>query len=108
MNAAWQGDAPEVGVITFQGKEFSANGALISDELVVGYIVEREGKFFLTAWDGSCMFVQLTRTSTWKTPRSFISSTMCSWTTTINGRRFNGRSAGDGMLIQLKRSGSKS
>lgn len=37
------------------------------------------------------------RTSCWKTPRSYVSSTMCQYDIEIDGKLYTGRSAGNNM-----------
>jgi hypothetical protein len=102
----WHGDT-EVGVFAHEGREFRAGGSYIAPGLsavVYGYVSQStvgERPFYLsTWWDGQFMFVVLHRTATWKVT-SYLSRTMSSWTATINGKKYNGRSAGVGSFIRL-------
>lgn len=92
-------------VFEHKGRQFELGGAIITDEWIVGYV----GKFdpatqsrSLTDWHGkilgACRIV-----ATWKTPRSYISSTMHQIEATVNGVRYTGRSAGTGMIYRGKR-----
>ena len=56
----------------------------------------------VTTWTGDHLGVAEV-TSTWRTPRSFVSSTMSSYRVTMAGKVYHGRSAGEGMAISLKR-----
>ena len=41
--------------------------------------------------------------SSWKTPRSYVSAHMYSYEAIVDGTRYTGRGAGEGMLVNLKR-----
>lgn len=73
---------------------------------VSGYIKERGPAGFsardgvrvdLTDWHGKKIGEGIRR-SCWKTPRSFVSSTMCQYDVQIDGKLYTGRGAGDGMI----------
>jgi hypothetical protein len=60
----------EVGVITHEGKEFSAYGFVRTSDRLTAYLGEN-GQ--LTKWDGTPVGTyRITRT--WRTPRSYVSS----------------------------------
>lgn len=90
--------------IEHEGRKFESGGAVVSEQFVIGY----PGKFVtgvapLQDWHGktigTCCIL-----STWKTPRSFVSSTMSSIECWVKGVRYVGRGAGEGMILRAKRS----
>lgn len=56
---------------------------------------------FLTTWCGDKLGVAMPM-STWKTPRSYVSSTMTEYHVVMAGRKYHGRCAGEGMSILLR------
>lgn len=86
--------------IEHEGQKFSASGAIVTDKFITAYI-GKDGD--LTDWHGK----QIGRyriISSWRTPRSFVSSHMHSVECFVNGIRYVGRSSGTGMYIRAKRS----
>lgn len=97
--------------IEHEGRKFEAGGTVVTADFVIGYPkftngpvyrgIERSG--VLNDWHGNqigtCRVL-----STWRTPRSYVSSTMSSIECFVNGVRYVGRGAGDGMLLRAKRS----
>lgn len=100
----------EVGIVTFQGRDFAALGSVVdlSHGEVCGYVKRCpvRGRYVLTTWAGECMYIELRPTATWRTPRSFVSTTMTSFKTVINGHRWTGRCGGEGMFLRLKKGAS--
>ena len=98
----WQigpnGERAEVATFEFQGKEFTSGGAFVSPTHAVGY----PDNGTLRAWDGTvlgtCRIV-----SRWATPNSWLSSHQCQVEATIDGIRYTGRGAGNGMLWRGRR-----
>jgi hypothetical protein len=84
--------------IEIGGKVFESGGASVCDNRVVGYL--KEGGI-LTTWHGEKLGTWR-KMSEWKTPHSFVSSTMMSVECFVGGVRFVGRSAGVGMSISAK------
>ncbi len=86
-------------VFRFQNKDFEAGGAVITPERLIAYprangvLGDRHGNPI-----GTWRVV-----STWRTPRSFVSSTMRQIETTVNGVLYTGRGAGVSMIYKGKR-----
>ena len=107
-HVADNGAKVEVGIIVHEGREFASLGSIVDHErgYVVGYLklVDNpkpgESRHVLTSWEGrvigTCRVI-----STWKTPRSWVSSTMSSYRATVDGIEYHG--SGDGMLLRLRR-----
>ena len=93
----WNGNV-EVGVITHNGQEYRSGGSYVDDKHAVGYLTTRVGGLVITSWDGTRELGPAWITSTWRIPRSFVSSTQSAVRARINGRVYAGRSAGVGML----------
>lgn len=92
----------EVGVITHEGREFANAGYTRTETHLVAYL-GKDGK--LTRWDGEVIGTYRI-VATWRTPRSFVSSTMNQVEARLaDGSKWTGRSAGEGMIYQgrLKR-----
>jgi hypothetical protein len=89
----------EVGVITHEGKEFSAYGFVRTSDRLTAYLGEN-GQ--LTKWDGTPVGTyRITRT--WRTPRSYVSSTLSQvYATLTDGTKWTGRSAGKGMSCNMR------
>lgn len=86
--------------IEYEGKSFSSGGAVVHEQFITAYL-GRDG--VLTDWHGE-QLGSYRVLSTWRTPRSFVSSTMSSVECFVAGVRYVGRSAGIGMCINAKRS----
>jgi len=85
---------------TFQGRTFESGGAVVTDQWIIAY-PGKDGR--LNDWHGQQIGTYRIL-STWRTPRSFISSTMSSIECFVNGIRYVGRGAGIGMILRAKRS----
>jgi hypothetical protein len=84
--------------VEFNGKTFEAGGAVVTDKFITAYL----GKAgILQDWHGARIGAYRIL-STWRTPRSYVSSTMNSVECFVNGVRYVGRSAGVGMVINAK------
>jgi len=88
----------EVGVVIHEGREFKALGAVISGDRIAAYL-GKHGQ--LTNWAGEAIGTYRI-TKTWRTPHLFLSSTMSQVIATVDGKRYQGRSAGEGMLFRGK------
>ena len=89
--------------LTHEGKSFTNGGAFLTEEYAVGYLDENN---VLTNWHGEKIGTYRI-TSTWKTPRSYLSDVMCQVYATIRGMTFTGRSGGIGLLFKGKRVASE-
>jgi len=87
--------------ITIDGCSFTAGGAVVTPERLVGYLGKQraDGLRDLNDWHGrwlgTCRI-----TATWRTPRSYLSHVMHQIYATVNGATYTGRCAGDGMLFR--------
>ena len=84
--------------ITHEGRSFTADGAVVTDARLIAYL-GKDG--VLTDWHGNQIGTYRT-VSTWKTPHSFLSSTMSAVHARVDGKTYKGRSAGEGMLFRGK------
>lgn len=94
-------------VISYEGKTFESGGAVVTPEYAIGYPKFDGGEFVgvtgvMQDWHGNrlgtCRIV-----SSWLTPRSFVSFHMYQIEALINGVRYTGRGAGNGMIWRGKR-----
>jgi hypothetical protein len=83
-----------------EGRKFESGGAVITDQWIVAYPGEGNR---LNDWHGNQIGTYRIL-STWRTPRSFFSSTMSSIECMVNDTRYVGRGAGKGMILRAKRS----
>jgi hypothetical protein len=88
----------EICIVIHNGREYVALGAVISDTHITAYL-GKDGK--LTNWRGDAIGTYRI-TSSWPTPRSYVSSTMNQVYATVDGRTYQGRSAGVGMVFNGK------
>lgn len=65
--------------------------------------IGRNGK--LTTWCGDVVGAWMLM-SRWRTPRSFVSSHMGAYHVMMAGKKYHGRSGGEGLAINLRRVGS--
>lgn len=90
----------EMGTITHQGKEYTYNGAMINDHHIVAYIGPNNA---LQTWNGE-EIGHVRITSSWSTPRSWISNRMYSYYIMLDdGRHYTGRGFGEGFSVTGKR-----
>jgi hypothetical protein len=85
--------------VEFDGRKFSAGGAVVSSERIIAYLA-KDG--VLTDWHGKPLGTYRI-TSTWRTPRSYVSSTMSQVLAIVDGIAYTGRSAGVGMAYVGRR-----
>jgi hypothetical protein len=98
-----KGATVEVGTIIHEGREFSNLSSVIDEAR--GIISCYPKGATATNWNGQVINgLRLTVTSSWRTPRSFMSDRMFAYSATYKGTRYHGRGAGDGMLLNLRRS----
>ena len=87
---------------THDGRTFKAGGAVITDEVVIGYVGKAgdiDGCRTLTDWHGARIGrVRLLRS--WRTPRSYVSDRMWQAEAVVNGRTYTGRTAGESMIFK--------
>ena len=97
-------DGVEVGIVTHDGKEYSALGSVVTPDRLVAYMGKKFAPTlcFITTWEGTVIGAGRIR-STWTTPRSYISSEMYQVEAVVNGVHYTGRCAGDGMIFKGKR-----
>jgi hypothetical protein len=86
----------EVGTIEHEGQSYSANGAFLSDDLLIGYVSADGTK--LNTWSGDVLG------PAWcvGTYRGFWRSTVRCYRVRFAGRTWHGRGSGPGMLIRLR------
>ena len=99
--------------IEVEGRKFTAGGAVVTEDFIVAYpgkIIPHSGigcsnykpRRELRDWHGNvigtCFF-----SSTWETPRSWVSGEMHQIYATVNGVTYTGRGAGEGMAFRGRR-----
>ena len=84
--------------ISLRGTAYTA-GAIVTPDYLVAYPAANG---VLTDWHGAAIGTWRA-TSTWRTPRSFVSSTMHQIEAKVNGMVYTGRGAGVGMIYRGKR-----
>ena len=82
-----------------EGQKFEAGGAVVTDEYIVVY-PRSDGK--VCDWHGNVLGEAFV--SSWRTPRSHMAAKMYSFAVYVNGVRYIGRGAGNGMILKAKRS----
>ena len=85
--------------IEFNGQTFESGGAAYDGSRIVAYLGESG---VLTNWRGDAIG-RYVITSTWQTPRSYVSTTMSQVSACVEGVWYTGRSAGVGMAYVGKR-----
>lgn len=80
---------------THEGQTFEAGGAIVTKGRITAYLGKNG---VLTDWHGNALGTYRI-VSTWKTPRSFVSSTMHQVHAKVDGQTYTGRSAGVGMVF---------
>jgi hypothetical protein len=86
-------------VFEVEGHKYEADGAVVTPDRIVAYPGEN-GR--LNDWHGNPIGTYRI-VSTWRTPRSYVSSTMHQIEATVNGIVYTGRGAGTGMIYTGKR-----
>ena len=81
------------------GKQFWTGGSTVNPYFCIGYLGKND---VLTDWHGKQIGTYKI-TSSWKTPRSYVSSTMNQVEAVVDGITYTGRSAGIGMYFKGKR-----
>ena len=84
---------------TAEGRSYTSGGAFVSPERIIAYPKENG---VLGDWHGNAIGTWKA-VSTWKTPRSYMSSTMSQIEAVVNGIKYTGRGCGIGMLYRGKR-----
>jgi hypothetical protein len=82
---------------TFRG--FESGGAVVTPDHIIAYPGTAG---ILCDWHGNAIGTWRA-TSTWKTPRSWLSSTMSAITATVDSVTYKGRGAGEGMIFRGRR-----
>jgi hypothetical protein len=101
MTVTWQIPYVEHGcTVQHEGRSFTAGGAVVTDDRIIAY-PGKDG--ILQDWHGNAIGTWRVL-STWRTPRSFLSSTMSGIEARVNGVRYVGRGAGVGMIFRGRRS----
>jgi hypothetical protein len=97
----------EEATIEFQGVGYTAGSGYVDDERCIGYPHFPKGEYQFARGElrsgqgkvlGTCKI-----TSIWRTPRSYVSSTMCQIEAVVDGKTYTGRGAGHGMLFKGRR-----
>ena len=89
--------------ITHEGRTYEAGGAVVTPDRIVAY----PGKAgVLNDWHGNPIGTYRI-VATWKTPRSYVSSTMHQIEACVAGVTYTGRGAGEGMIFIGKRKASR-
>src|SRR5262245_10359732 len=87
----------------FNGQTFEAGGAVVTPERIVAYL---DGGCLLTDWHGK-VIGSYRVTSSWATPRSYVSSRQYQIEAVVDGVTYTGRSAGVGMIVKGKRKATR-
>ena len=85
--------------IELAGRCVSAGGTVVTEDRLIAYPAANG---VLADWHGRPIG-RWSILSTWKTPRSFVSSTLSSILASVDGVEYVGRGAGIGMIFQGKR-----
>ncbi len=88
----------------FDGRTFESGGAVVSAQHIVVY-PRSDGK--VCDWHGNVLGEAFVLSS-WRIPRSFMAARMYSFAVYVNGVRYVGRGAGNGMILKAKRSSRQS
>ena len=90
--------------IELKGQKYCADGAHFDGQRIAAYVGARhpKGGFRLTNWKGDTIG-RCWITSTWRTPRSSVSSRMHQIEANVSGVVYTGRGCGEGMLYLGKR-----
>lgn len=86
-------------VVEHDGHRYESGGAVVTPDRIIAYLGEGHD---LTTWHGESLGTYLI-VSSWRTPRSYVSSRMCQVEATVNGVVYTGRSAGRGMIFKGRR-----
>lgn len=88
--------------VTHNGHDFTALGSVIDHTSghVIGYVSSDGLK--LTTWEGA-QIGTVRCTSSWRNPRSHFRSRIHAYVANIDGKRYYGRGAGNGMLLKLRK-----
>lgn len=100
--SATNGATVEVGTVSFQGRDFAAQGSVIDETngRIIGYPKGNR----LQSWNGIDIDgLTLTVTSSWKV-NSWTGSRMYAYRAVYRDHRYHGRGFGDGMSLVLRRS----
>ena len=89
---------------THEGRSFTTGGAVVTPDRAIGYLVLGHGEVETTmqTWHGERMG-KAWIVASWSTPHSFVSSRMYQVEAMIDGVRYTGRTAGDGMIWRGRR-----
>ena len=89
------GATVELATVVHNGKEFTNMGAIVSDNYVIGYLQcdhdshghHQHGTGILTDWQGNQIGTYRI-VKMWRTPRSYVSSTMLAVHATVNEKLY--------------------
>lgn len=93
--------------VEHNGRTFEAGGAVVHPEFITAYVGKQQdgapaGVRVLTDWHGNPLGT-IRFTSSWMTPRSYMSSRMYQGRAVVGGAVYTGRTAGEGMVFRGKR-----
>ena len=85
--------------VEHEGHKFTSRGAVVTPDIVIAYLGNNG---VLTDWHGATIGTYRI-TSTWPTPRSYVSGAMHQVRAVVDGVTYTGRSAGIGLIYRGKR-----
>jgi hypothetical protein len=85
--------------ITFHGRTFTANGAMVTDKWIIAYMTTDMAS--VTDWHGNVLGDARIKTS-WSTPTSYMTDRCYQVEVTVNGITYTGRTSGGGMIYKGK------
>ena len=86
--------------VEHEGRKFTSGGAVVTEQFIVVY-PRSDGK--VCDWHGNVLG-EAFALSSWRLPHSFMAARMYSFAVYVNGVRYVGRGAGNGMILRAKRS----
>ena len=86
-------------VFTHEGRSYESGGAIVTPDRIIAYLCKDHQ---LNDWHGNKLGTYRI-TSTWKTPRSYVSDVMHQVYAKVDGVTYTGRSAGEGMIFTGRR-----
>lgn len=85
--------------IALEGKTFESGGAAVTPEYAIGYM--SNDMKTVTTWHGEHLG-NARVTASWRTPRSYVSDRCYQVEAVIDGRKYTGRTGGEGMIWKGK------
>lgn len=85
--------------IEHEGRQYCAGGAMVTPDYIVAYLGDNG---VITDWHGRPLGTYRI-SATWRTPYSYVSSTMNQVYAKVRGTWYTGRSGGVGMIFRGRR-----